>query len=82
MILETYSTLAEEIGIDVLKFNKLFNSEEMKEKVKEDFKFAQNLQATSFPTVILKSKDQYYLVSRGYTTSDTIVENVRAVLNK
>lgn len=77
---ETYSELAQKLGIDKDTFESKFNSEEMKQAVKDEFSYAAQLGATSFPTLILKQGENYYLVSRGYSKSEVIVKSIRKIL--
>ena len=50
--------------------------------VKEDFEFAAGLGAQSFPTVILKKGDDYYLVAQGYAKAEVLEKNVLKIINE
>lgn len=75
-----YLELAQEIGIDAETFKKEFSSEAMKEAVKADFAAAGQLGVRSFPTLVLKKGEQYYLVSSGYDQAERIVTKVKEML--
>ena len=78
----TYVELAKKFGINEDVFLEKFNSEQMKIAVKNEFSFASQLGANSFPTLILKNNDTYFLVSRGYSKSEVIVKNIHKVLSE
>lgn len=77
----TYVELAKKYGIDEEEFLTKFQSEEMKLAVKDEFNYAAQLGASSFPTLILKSNETYFLVSRGYSKSEVIIKNIRSVMS-
>lgn len=77
---ESYFDLLDELGIDKEAFANLFNSDEMKLKIKEDFMRANALNANSFPTVILEHNGQYYPVAKGYSTSEKMIARVEKIL--
>ena len=76
----TYSELAATYGLDKDEFAKQFESDEMKEKVKADFTYSQQVGVRSFPTVVLQVGDQYYLVAQGYVKAETIIEKCRGII--
>ncbi len=79
---ETFVELAYKLGVSREEFKSKMESEEMKEAVKMDFQFSGQLGATSFPTLILKHQDEYFLISRGYAKSEVIVKAVKSVLQE
>lgn len=81
-IASTYTEIVESMGLDSKAYEISFLSDEMKLKVKEDFEFAAGLGAQSFPTVILKKGDDYYLVAQGYAKAEVLEKNVLKILNE
>jgi len=77
---ESYFGLLDELGIDKEAFVALFNSDEMKLKIKEDFMRASTLNANSFPTIILQHDGQYYAVAKGYSTADKMIKRVEKIV--
>jgi putative protein-disulfide isomerase len=77
----TYVELAQKFGVNEEEFLQRFESEEMKLEVKNEFNYSSKLGATSFPSLILKYEDSYYLVSRGYSKSEVIIKNIREVIS-
>ena len=78
---ETYSELAATYGLDKEDFAKQFESDEIKEKIKADFTYSQQVGVRSFPTVVLQVKDQYYLIAQGYVKAETIIEKCRNIID-
>ncbi|NOQ70769.1 MAG: DsbA family protein [Crocinitomix sp.] len=62
----TYLPLASEFGLDPVKFEELFNSNEAKEHTKGDFQITQQMGINSFPSMVLKKKGQFTLIAKGY----------------
>lgn len=79
---ETFAELAKEFGIDQKEFAKKFESEEFKEKIKEDFTYSQKIGVRSFPTVVLKNGDDLYLIAQGYVEAETIIEKCEKILQQ
>ena len=77
---ETFVELAGAFNLDKNEFRKLFESEEMKDKVRHDFEYSAEMGVRGFPTVILQKGDELYLLSNGYTKAENIVEKVDRVL--
>lgn len=74
---ETFANLAEKYGVDKESFAISFESQEMKDAVRKDFSFAQQLNARSFPTVIVKKGNDYFLVGQGYLKAADLEKNIR-----
>ena len=53
----------------------------MKEKVKADFQYAGQVGVRSFPTVVLRDGDQYYLIAQGYVKSKQIIEKCNQIIS-
>ena len=77
---ESYTGLLEDLEIDVEQFAALFESEEMKTLVREDFVRAGEMGVRGFPSMLLKQGDQYTLIANGYAKSEKIIATVRAEL--
>ena len=80
-LVESYHGLLEQLGIDITEFDRLFHSDEMKEKTKQDFQRSANLSVSSFPTVILKKDGEYFVVARGYATQEQMIKSIESVQN-
>lgn len=76
----TYVALAADIGLDKTAFKDLFESEEMKLAVKDEFRQSANLGVRGFPTVLLQKGEELYLLSNGYVKAADIVNKVQATL--
>ena len=76
--LDTYLELTRAYGIDDQDFINAFNSQQIKEQTVQDFTFAQRLGVTGFPTTLLQSGEQYFLLAHGY--ADT--QHVKTAMEK
>ena len=76
----TFVDLAAKHGIDKEAFRQKFESDAMKVAVRGDFNMSAEIGATSFPTLILKKDETYYLISRGYAKAEVVVKSVSKVL--
>jgi len=77
---ETYAELAQEYGYNKIDFAQRFNSDELKERVKKDFTYSQNIGIRSFPTVFLKKGDDLYLIVQGYDKAEAIIQKSRKII--
>ena len=69
---EVLAEIAFKLGIAEEVFLEKFNSDEMKEKTKQDFLIARHLQANAFPSVYLLTGHHVNLLSRGYRLYDAL----------
>lgn len=69
-------------GIDASDFERKFTSEEYKNRVREHFQTARNLGVNSFPTVVLKNGESYYLIAQGYADSDHVKSQIAKALEQ
>ena len=72
----TYVQLARTHGLDEAKFKSLFESEEIKQKVKEDFVLASNMGVSGFPAVIISKNGELHLVCKGYMKAEQLIKNI------
>ena len=78
---EAYRHLLEKYVIPEEEFYTKLNSEEYKEKAHYEFALCKQLQATSFPQVLLQVADQkFYLLTKGYTDYETLKKRIQTVL--
>lgn len=80
MLSSTYADIAKKHGVDPKKFTELFESEEMKQAIRKDFEFAQSLNARSFPTIIAKKEDQYFLMAQGYVKTQVLNDRIKQLI--
>ena len=79
--IDVLAKTAEQMGINRLDFEELFESVSLKSKVKEDFEIAQKMGVRGFPSMVLKYKDKYYWVSRGYQESPQLIRQIDEILD-
>ncbi|MEQ8472790.1 MAG: DsbA family protein [Marinoscillum sp.] len=80
--LNTYVELATTFHIEKGAFVSKYDSVEMDLAVKEAFNWVQRAGVNGFPTVILKRKDQYFLIARGFMPLDGLSQNLEAAMNE
>jgi len=80
---EAYRHLLPKYGIDNETFYSDLHSEKFKEKAYYDFALCKQLQATSFPQLLLQASDnKFYLVAKGYTDFETVKERLDNILKE
>jgi len=80
--LDSYSQLADSLGLDKARFEELINSVLATEWALADFKRSAALQVNGFPSVFLRVDYQLYLVAKGYTDFESISRRIDEVLGK
>lgn len=78
----TYMSIVADLGLDSDAFEKLFLSADGRKLVLQDFEKARELGANGFPTVLVKAGDQYYTLTRGYTTALELMQRFKTILSK
>ncbi len=81
---ESYHSILSELEIDADRFDERFCSEEMKEKVKEDFQKAQYLGVRGFPSLLISTDDNRdpQVLSKGYVKHAQLLERIDTILGK
>ncbi len=78
--LETYLDIARKFELDTAKFAELFESEEAKYTTKTDFQLSSEMGVKGFPSVVVKLKNQFFMISNGYRLAEdleTVFQNVQ-----
>lgn len=75
-----YPEIAAQFGVDKKTFSDKFNSEEMKNKVRNDFTRSGEMGVRGFPTVALKKGEEYFLITNGYDTSENLVKKINGLI--
>ena len=78
---ESYYSLLDEYGINRDEFTNLFDSDEMKRKIKDDFYRASSLGVNSFPTILLEYNGKLTPIAKGYSTAEKMIERVESILH-
>lgn len=80
---EAYRPLLEKYAIPGEDFYNKMNSETYREKALYEFALCRQLQATSFPQVLMQVAEQkFYLLAKGYTDYETLNKRVQSVLTE
>jgi len=78
---ESYFPVLKALNIDKTLFTKNFESENFKQKIKEDFTKSADYGVRGFPTLILQNGSDLFLISNGYSSSEDIIEKINSKLN-
>jgi len=80
---EAYRHLLEKYNIPAIEFYEKLKSEDFKEKAHYEFALCKHLQVTGFPQVLVQQNDsKFYLVSKGFSTFDTIDLRLQNILKE
>ncbi len=77
---QTFVEIAEKFGIEKSLFKNEFESDELKQMVREDFIFSNETGIRGFPTVVLKKGEQLFLIANGYAKSEVLVKKIKDLL--
>lgn len=78
---EAYRHLLEKYQLPATEFYTKLHSEEYKDKAHHEFSLCKQLQVTGFPAVLVQTTEsKFYLISRGFSTYDTMQERLEKVL--
>jgi putative protein-disulfide isomerase len=77
---QTYLDLISTTDIDANIFQKQLHNDEFAYAAKQEFQHAAEMGITGFPALILQKDDQYYLISRGYQSFDSLQPVIKKVL--
>jgi putative protein-disulfide isomerase len=68
----TYVDLVPRFGLDPEVFAARYESDEYKDKTRQQFDEAGSMGATSFPTLLIRKGDSVRILAKGYTTADVL----------
>ncbi|MDJ1481962.1 DsbA family protein [Cytophagaceae bacterium YF14B1] len=77
----TYIPLAKLFGIDGEEFVKKMHHPDYTRKTKEEFKIVNELGASGFPTILLLTEKQNYLLTRGYIEFEPLYLTINQLLS-
>lgn len=80
--LTTYTDLSAQFGFEKTAFAEMFESADMKAKVKKDFEKSAAMGVRGFPTVILKKGEKVILISNGYAEAEQVIDKVNLFLQE
>jgi len=79
--IKTYLEILPQFGIDKEAFIKIYESDEMKEAVKADYKLCRSMGIQAFPSTVLKSNGLYYKTSDGFLRAEDLISNIRSIID-
>lgn len=69
-----HASICEQLGIDFLRFSRLFLSDEAREATRQAFERCRGWGVFSFPTLLIEQDGHLQTLSAGYTTAERIIE--------
>lgn len=75
----SYHQLANKLGMTSTDFDTHFESLDYRLAIRDEFALVGQFGVSGFPTVVYRFKDQYFLVSNGFTTLDVLVNTLQAI---
>jgi len=79
---QTYATLAEKYQLPVQEFLDKMKADENRYATHEEFNIVQEWGITGFPAAILDNGEQLFLIARGYTPLEKILEAITEIKAK
>jgi putative protein-disulfide isomerase len=76
----TLVEIAAELELDTVRFAQDLASEAVEEALQEDFHLRRQLQAKAFPSLVLKLRDTYRFVGRGWEATETVLARLGQTL--
>jgi len=78
--INTYLELAKKYDLNTTRFKTLFESDDLKNEIKQDFLRAEQLGVSGFPTMVLVQNGEATVIANGYTSADNILAKVAKAL--
>jgi putative protein-disulfide isomerase len=75
-----YRAMASSFGLDPDLFMERFNDPEMKQQVQQEFAWVRESGIQGYPTVVLRNKERYYLLTNGYASLDTLEQSLQKAM--
>ena len=73
---DTLEEAAEMISLDMDKFREDLESDIVKSKLQEDFKMRAQIKVNSFPSLVLKYKNNYFPINIEYNNYETMLKHI------
>ncbi len=80
--IEFYRSICEASDLDYATFVARYRSEDYSNRTQNQYDRAKDMGVRSFPTLVLKHRDQYTAIARGYTKGTEIISKVELALQK
>ncbi len=74
--LDTLVEFAGEIGLDTKRFAKDIQSDEINELLKQEIHLSREMGMTSFPSLMLETKGNLFLIPHDYNVPESIIEHI------
>lgn len=79
--IEFYASICEDFNIDFKAFSNLYNSEELQKEIYLEFTLNREWGVKWYPTVLLKTKNDLFLISNGHAPYDLLKVRVDEIMS-
>ncbi|MEZ4826925.1 MAG: DsbA family protein [Bacteroidia bacterium] len=79
--IDTYFPLLEPYGVEKDAFEEMFFQEEIRKETNDDFMWARQVGANSFPTMLLQHEGTLWAIAIGYSTFERMDEIAQRIFN-
>lgn len=76
----TYDELISDYDIDADEFKSRFESDELKNRLIDEFTWCRNRGATGFPSLLIQIEDEISVMTRGYRPYDTVESHLHHLI--
>lgn len=76
----TYEELISDYDIDADEFKSRFESDELKNRLIDEFTWCRNRGATGFPSLLIQIEDEISVMTRGYRPYDTVESHLHHLI--
>ena len=80
--LSTYLALAKKFGLPEKRFEELFQSEMLTEMTRAHFFQSREMGINAYPSVLLAHNERWFLLTRGYTSFETLDAKIQRALSQ
>lgn len=78
----TLVELADELNLSIAEFKQDLNSDETNTILKNELMLAHELFAESFPSLVLKTGEEFHTIQLNYTNSNAMLDEVSEIINQ
>jgi len=78
---QTFIDIANEFGLNIDTFAKVFESEECKRNTRADFQLSHEMGVQGFPSVVIRHGGKLYLAANGYMKAEDLLSVIDRIVN-
>lgn len=81
-VTSNYNSVCEAFGMDFQAFEEKFNSMSYQLATKDEFQEAARYGVSGYPTVVLRSGSQYFMLAHGFTSTENLENTFHSIVEK